>query len=79
MTYQEAFEKKETYSVSNYLTRDYGQLDHVIIAPELQVDFIKFLEVFRKDFNLYEDNLAKEYSTNNSYQVIYHRSINQDL
>jgi len=79
MTYQEAFEKKETYSISNYLTKDYGQLDHVVIAPELKTDFLRFLEVFKKDFSLYNDSLAKEYSTDNHYEVRYHRAINQNL
>jgi hypothetical protein len=79
MTYEEALTIKETYGLRDYITTECGYPEHVIIAPELQADFIKFLSVFKHDFSLYNDDLSKEFSTNNSFIIRHHRVIYQDL
>lgn len=79
MTYEEAFAIKETYSLRDYITTECGYPEHVIIAPELQADYLKFFAHFKEDFGLYNDELAKKYSTNNSYIIYHHRVKYPDL
>ncbi len=72
MTYEEAINERELrYGATDYITREFGLPKYAIIAPENPEDFIKFYRVFEKDFNLYNDTLCLEYSTNNSYTIRY--------
>lgn len=64
MTYQKALESKKLYGNIIY---DDGIQNHVIITPSLEIEWKMLLNYIKNDFNLYDDNLCKNFCSNNEY------------
>jgi len=67
MTYEEALELKNI-KYGNMILDDKIP-KHVLIVPSLKNEMLNLLNHIQNDFNLYNDELCKQFCSNNDYSL----------
>lgn len=70
LTYNEAVARKSRYPSDIMMIEGYEKF--LMITPNKQDEFVKFLEFVSRNFSKYTDELCKDYCTDAKYQVRAH-------
>lgn len=67
MTYQRAIQLKN--DIEGNIIFDNGIPNYIIITPRLEKEYKKLLAHINEDISLYNDELCKEFCSNNDYML----------